>query len=200
MKPVLMVHEVDERLFDLPLEQYILTFDDGLFTQYKYIDQLLEIPTTKVFYITTGTICTHTNYQSQRFITCTEAHEKYFNTGVTEDYMTWNQIRNLSSLQGCYIGAHSHSHKNYRHDNLPVSHIIDDVKIMKRSFMDNLGYIPEEFCFPYNYMPAVYSRYIQHKGFKTTYSTNRVDVNDLLLEKALQDAGVSNVNYTWTCT
>lgn len=200
MKPVLMVHEVDERLFDLPLEQYVLTFDDGLFTQYKFIDQLQEIPTTKIFYITTGTICEHSSYQSQKYITCTDAHNKYFQSGVTEDYMTWKQIRYISSLDGCYIGAHSHNHKNYMHYELPISHMIDDVRVMKQTFIDNLGYIPEEFCFPYNYIPEVYDRYIQLKGFKTTYSINRVDVNDILLKKALQDAGVSDVKYRWTYT
>ena len=35
MKPVLMLHEFKEEFLDLPLENYILTFDDGLYTQYK---------------------------------------------------------------------------------------------------------------------------------------------------------------------
>ena len=30
MKPVLMIHEMREEFFDLPLHEYILTFDDGL--------------------------------------------------------------------------------------------------------------------------------------------------------------------------
>jgi len=48
-KKVLMIHEVTENLFNLPLENYILTFDDGLYSQYYHFKHFESIDTEKIF-------------------------------------------------------------------------------------------------------------------------------------------------------
>ena len=53
MKPVLMIHEVDESIFNKPLEDFVLTFDDGLYSQYKFIEAIDAIDTDKIFFIST---------------------------------------------------------------------------------------------------------------------------------------------------
>ena len=40
MKPVLMIHEFKKEFLDLPLKDYILTFDDGLYTVYKFFNKI----------------------------------------------------------------------------------------------------------------------------------------------------------------
>ena len=57
MKPILIIHEFEERFFDLPLDQYILTFDDGLYTQYVFLEELKKIKTKKYFFISSGIVC-----------------------------------------------------------------------------------------------------------------------------------------------
>lgn len=69
-KITLMFHEVDESIFDIDLEKYILTFDDGLYTQYKLIDRLCELNTTKIFFISSNIICDENVKQSEENITC----------------------------------------------------------------------------------------------------------------------------------
>ena len=55
-KPVLMIHEFSEFMLSLPLEDYILTFDDGLYTQYIHFDKIRELNTDKIFFISTGIV------------------------------------------------------------------------------------------------------------------------------------------------
>ena len=42
-KPVLMIHSIRPEYFELPLENYILTFDDGLYSQYHYYNKFKEM-------------------------------------------------------------------------------------------------------------------------------------------------------------
>ena len=57
MKPVLMIHEITEKLFDLNLEDYTLTFDDGLYSQYYHYDKFKSINTDKIFFISSNILC-----------------------------------------------------------------------------------------------------------------------------------------------
>ena len=42
MKPILMIHEFKEDFLNLNLEDYILTFDDGLYTQYLFFQERVD--------------------------------------------------------------------------------------------------------------------------------------------------------------
>ena len=79
MKPILMIHEFKEEFFDLPLEEYILTFDDGLYTQYVFLEELKNIKTKKYFFISSDIVCPENIEQNDEYITCNEAHKKAFN-------------------------------------------------------------------------------------------------------------------------
>lgn len=200
MKPVLMIHEVDDKLFELPLEQYTLTFDDGLYTQYKYIDKLTEIQTEKIFYISSGIVCEEPDKQSCEFIKCSEAHDKVFKYNNKENYMTWDQIKDVETRPRCHIGAHSHSHQTFRCGLPTLKYIINDTNMMLKTFDKMLGFIPEQFCFPYNYTTELYENIVNIKGFKTKLSTNRIDVMDLLLNRITNSMGITINEYKWTCT
>ena len=56
MKPYLMIHDWRREYFDLDLDQYRLTFDDGLFSQYYYFPLLKNHPDKLIFFITTSFI------------------------------------------------------------------------------------------------------------------------------------------------
>jgi hypothetical protein len=180
MKPVLMIHEIKEFFFDLPLENYILTFDDGLFSQYHYYPRFKEIPTEKIYFISSGIICDCA--QSYEFPACHVAHEKAF-AGNKEDYMTLEQIKELMKDPLVTIGAHSHSHKCLKDFN-KVTHramyMIDDTKTMMNWFKENLKFKPTKFCFPYNddvnelYMPI-----LRMAGITDFYGKERIAIEDV---------------------
>lgn len=173
MKPVLMIHEVDEWMFTLPLHEYTLTFDDGLYTQYVHFDKIEEIDTDKIFFISTGIVAHPETEQSDEFIQCHAAHGKLFDTGELSHYMNWSQINEIAKAPRCEIGAHSHMH--VRHSGFNTVH---DTKLMMKHFKDN-NLEPTSFCFPYNDENEVYRCLLKQRGFTTFYGADRIDIYDL---------------------
>ena len=182
MKPVLMIHEVNEWMFDLPLEEYTLTFDDGLYSQYYYFDKFKLIPTEKIYFISTDIICN--GAQSLDFPVCIEAHKKAF-AGNKEDYMTLSQIKEIMLDPNVRIGGHSHSHKNLKSYTMleKLKHIKVDTEQMLDWFKVNLNYTPTAFCFPYNDdCNGLYRAVMKQYGFTDFYSDERLSIESLLRE------------------
>lgn len=180
-KPVLMLHEIREEFFNLPLEDYILTFDDGLFSQYYYYPLFKKIPTQKIYFISSGIICD--GLQSTEFPNCQDAHEKAF-SGNKEDYMNLSQIKELMNDPLVTIGAHSHYHRNLKnHDSSTqlIQHIIVDTKTMMNWFREKLNFVPNSFCFPYNDdSNQIYKHILKSAGFTNFYGKERIDIQNLL--------------------
>ena len=153
-----MIHEVTEDILKLDLSKYILTFDDGLYSQFFYWNLLKDIPTTKIFFIPSGAIRLDETIRPQfsgdhiESPTCVEAMAKWFDDGDLEDYMTLGELKKMKE-DGAILGAHGHMHReNYdmscfmnRLEELRV-----DSKDMARWFQDNLGEMPKHYCFPFN--------------------------------------------------
>lgn len=180
MKPVLMIHEFKEEFLELPLENYILTFDDGLYSQYYYFPQFKDIPTQKIFFISSGIICE--GKQSTEFPACHVAHEKAF-AGNKEDYMTLEQIKELMRDPWVTIGAHSHAHKNlndFGKVTHRAMHVIEDTKIMIDWFKTNLGFTPTSFCYPYNNdNGGLYKPILHSAGFTDFYGKERIAIENV---------------------
>lgn len=174
MKPVLMIHEFAEWMLDLPLEKYILTFDDGLYTQYMYLDELMEIETDKIFFISTGIVASEDTVQSNEFIQCAAAHEALFASGDTSHYMKWSQIKELHNRPGCEIGGHSNMHNSVN-----IRNILSDTRLMNNTFKTHELY-PKSFCFPYNQENEVYRRLLIHNGYEHFYGKDRIDIYDIM--------------------
>ena len=176
MKPILMIHEVAGWMFDLPLHDYTLTFDDGLYTQYIHFDKIKNIDTDKIFFISTGTVATEQTKQSDEFIQCHAAHHKLFESSDLSHYMNWSQIQEIAKAPRCEIGAHSHGH--IRHTGFNTLH---DTRLMLKLFHEN-ALNPTSFCFPYNDDNEVYKCILERYGFNKFYGKERTDINELQCE------------------
>jgi peptidoglycan/xylan/chitin deacetylase (PgdA/CDA1 family) len=177
---ILEIHQVDEGLFSLPLEDYVLTFDDGLYTQYKYIDKLAKLNTRKIFFISTNIVCR--GEQSGEYISCEDAHDQFFRDGNAKHYMTWDQIREISKIPSCEIGAHSHFHRNIRNMDAreKLSFLVRDTELMGNAFMKEIGRKPTSFCFPYNYTEVIYNCILQKNGYTKFYGKERLSLDSFL--------------------
>jgi hypothetical protein len=179
-KPVLMIHEVKDWMLDLPLEKYILTFDDGLYSQYYYFDHFKKIPTEKIYFISSDIICTGT--QSTEFPCCRTAHEKAF-SGNKEDYMTLDQIKELMADPWVTIGGHSHNHNRigqFRKVMEKLQHIKTDTELMLEWFEKNLDFRPKHFCYPYNDdYSGLYPAILKHYNFTNFYGKDRIAIESL---------------------
>jgi len=70
-------------------------------------------------------------------------------------YMNWKQIKQIEKEPYAYIGNHSHSH-NYLVD-IKKHNFLYDIKKANKIFIDNLGYNPIFFSYPF----GEYSEYIK---------------------------------------
>lgn len=180
MKPVLMIHEFREEMLKLPLDQYTLTFDDGLYSQYYYFDQIQQFDTEKIFFISTNIVCD--GVQSTEFPSCVTAHKKSAQ-GNNEDYMTLAQIGQLLKSPQVRIGGHSHYHENIEHLHLynRVQHVEADTQEMLQWFHRHLNFRPVDFCFPYNQdLHGIYKLILSKHGFTNFYGAERIAIESLL--------------------
>ena len=180
-KPVLMIHEVTEDILALPLENYVLTFDDGLYSQYYYIEHFNKLDTEKIFFISSSIVCA--GAQSLDFPNCVQAHEKAF-AGDMSDYMTVEQIKTLTTMPKVSVGGHSHSHTSLdKFSTLAekANYLKQDTEQMISWFETTLGFKPTKFCYPYNNnLEGIYKALLMKHGVTEFYGSERIPVEMLL--------------------
>ena len=180
MKPVLMIHEIREWMLELPLENYTLTFDDGLYSQYYYFEHLKKFATEKYFFISTNIVCPEDHEQSLLFPSCSEAHDLYFKAHNTENYMKWSQIQEIANSEHCHIGGHSHFHK--RPDGVSLEslyqYLKNDTELMLNEFAKQ-GIKIDSFCYPYNKQYILYEEILKKSGLKLIFGDQRIAIEDL---------------------
>ena len=177
-KPILMIHTVQDKFLNYKLDNYTLTFDDGLYNHFYYYPKIKEINTEKVFFISTNIICE--GKQSSDFIDSERCHEKAF-MGNKEDFMTLNQIKYLSEEENVFIGGHSHFHTNLKQIsslNEKVGHIKKDTELMLEWFQKELNMFPKKFCFPYNDdLDGIYKSILKTYGISEFYGKERLSID-----------------------
>jgi peptidoglycan/xylan/chitin deacetylase (PgdA/CDA1 family) len=111
----LMIHDLRREYFDLSLDQYRLTFDDGLFSQYYYFPLLNKQAVELTFFITTSFI--KPGKARAMFAGEYRPHlktKKYayrtFVEGRFDHFMTVEEIQAISARPNVRIGVHSHFH------------------------------------------------------------------------------------------
>lgn len=112
---VLMIHDLKKEYFDLPLDRYRLTFDDGLYSQYYYYPLLAGLPGGLTFFITTSLI-REAPARAQfdgRFLehmkTGVYSYQAYIENN-REGFMSVDEVRFLAEQPAVRLGAHSHFH------------------------------------------------------------------------------------------
>ena len=115
MKPYLMIHDIRKEYFDLDLDQYRLTFDDGLFSQYYYFPLLKNHPGELTFFITTSFIQpgpARGQYAGE-YLSHLKTKKYAYRTFIEnrfDHFMTLEEIQELSAQSNVHIGVHSHFH------------------------------------------------------------------------------------------
>ena len=111
----LMIHDIRREYFDLNLDHYRLTFDDGLFSQYYYWPLLKRHPEPLIYFISTSFIQPGKarSMYSGEYISYLKSKIYMHRTFVEkkfDHFMTTGEIQALSSMPGVQIGVHSHWH------------------------------------------------------------------------------------------
>jgi len=111
----LMIHGIRREYFRLPLRDYRLTFDDGLYSQYYYLPLLQDHPAALVFFIATGFV--QPGGPRRQFDGHYLPHVKSVDymyramvRGERDFYMTVGEVQELAAHPNVVLGAHSHWH------------------------------------------------------------------------------------------
>jgi len=172
-----MIHEITQKVLETNISYFdILTFDDGLYTQYLNYKHFLKFNKPMYFFISTNIICPKDKKQSDEVIYCGDAHKKAFN-GNFENYMTWEQIKEIYNTPGCFIGGHTHTHPRIKVKGLVNQYNICKIEVanMLQTFKENNINI-NSFCFPYNEDFITYRGLL--KGFDF-FGKERVAIEDI---------------------
>lgn len=198
MKEVLMIHDVTEDILKLPLKDYVLTFDDGLYSQYYYLPVLKDIPTRKILfpsgkYVSDGGMarrqCVNTFYNKDEwspvtyFPDCVEARTKFDQTDgvICYQYMNISEIREMSK-NGFEIGGHGFAHRRVYPESLQgqVKEMTEDVNKMFEWLSKNIGITPVSYCFPFNIEPRFMREILKRYGIQEFFGGERTPVENLL--------------------
>lgn len=150
-----MIHHVENWMFDLPLERFILTFDDGYLDHWHTFQRFLEIPTKKIYFVTG-------NWVGQR------------------DFLTVDHIQQMMQHADVDIGAHGFQHHRISRSDLDtmIKIIASDTEHTITWFQQTLGTVPTKFCYPYNdCIHGIYTQILQHYGFREFYGAERIDIS-----------------------
>jgi len=184
-KPILMIHDMrEDYIEELPLSKFTLTFDDALYSQFYYWDQLKSIDTDKIFFITPSILNPVNSKQSTLFPTSNEAHRKFFELGITEDFMNIDQIKFLKEQEQVYLGAHGYYHRNIntiKKFKDKINFIKEDTEKLLEWFQKNLNFTPDKYCYPYNESNEIYQAILKGYGFKEFFGGYRKDINEIKL-------------------
>ena len=179
---VLTIHEVQDNMLNLDLSEFdILTFDDGLYSQYKNYEHFLKFNKPMYFFISTGIVCPEETFQNQEVVTSEIAHEHYFDYGDFTNYMKWSQIKEISERPNCFIGGHGHSHVTLKYAPIDVqaSMTSNETLIMIEEFKRH-GIEINSFCFPYNFAAIGWRHYLKKVGIDKFFGQERTDIRELL--------------------
>jgi len=108
-----MIHKFIDDYLNYPLDDYILTFDDGLYNHYTTYKKIInKFPNIKMeYYISTNIIQDEKLNQIDN-IDAPDAHNLYFSTGDKSPYLKESQIKEMNQVENITIGLHGHNHLN----------------------------------------------------------------------------------------
>jgi peptidoglycan/xylan/chitin deacetylase (PgdA/CDA1 family) len=91
-------------------------------------------------------------------------------------YMNWSQIKEIEKSGLGIIGHHSHSHE-YLID-VSINEFVNDIEVANKIFLNNLGYIPSLFSYPFGEYSKLMKDYVS-KNFELSFGQHSgvIDVN-----------------------
>lgn len=133
----------------------IITLDDGLYSQYFYYKELINIIeknnlTIKLIFFISTDIISSPGEQILN-ITSSDAHQNYFQHNDKRAFMNKYQILEIYNTPNCYIGGHGHTH--FRMKNMSLKDQTFAIKLECKNMLEifkDLEIEMKYFAFPYN--------------------------------------------------
>jgi len=176
----LMIHEVHPWMLDVDFSSFdLITFDDGLYTQYLNLDFFLGLGIPLIFFVSTGIISE--GEQNPEVIACAAAHKNFFDNGDTSAYMDWDQIKEIHDSDNAEIGGHSHNHffLDHRQGIKEIYDIIKkDLSDMNEAFKEH-NISVDSYCYPYNNEVPLVKTELKKYNINRLFGKERIPIEDL---------------------
>ena len=192
----LMIHAWHDEYLNIKLDDYILSFDDGLVSQVNGIKKIVEkFPDIEIrYYVSTGII--NINKDEQLFNESDIAHRNFKQNGICGDFVSIDDLIILSKIPNVVIGLHGHDHLDLQKIQQNFS-LTDQFKMQESDIkkmynmskrLDEFGIVDFNntihFCMPYNQSFPLYVSKMR-KVFSEKYpdaefiiaKTDRSDIN-----------------------
>jgi hypothetical protein len=128
---ILTIHDVRKEYFNLNLNDYQLTFDDGLYSQFYYFSFFKDHPERLTYFITTslikpGTARSVFNGRYLPYLKSKKYMYRTFADGRFDHFMNLEELQEICGQKNVQIGAHSHFHdviltRTHPHKRKPLS-------------------------------------------------------------------------------
>jgi hypothetical protein len=180
----LAIHGINPIFFKCNFKDYILTFDDGLYSQYYYLPLIKEMKNQKIFFICSGLVGNDKKREQfngvyKEFPDCYHSLATYRKSGDKSNYMNLDEVKNLVDSIGLEnVGCHSHNHiKEYNQPLFEKIKIIkDDIELMLEWFEKNLNIKPIKYAFPHYVDDYFLKLILKDYGFKEFYGRERIAI------------------------
>lgn len=196
---ILEIHQIEDWMLKKPKSFYedfdIITFDDGLASQFWHYDFFQRFDVPKVYFYSTGIIRESLRI-SPKWKVCDKAHEDAILRNDCSAYMHPAELAELSWLPKTYIGIHGHNHvylnnlstiQQYKTVVSEVEQMLDLFNRHSRMYNIHRIHNWDFFCAPYNFM-GCYETVIKKMHKKFPY-------NSLNLTESLKNAVCGKKDY-----
>lgn len=203
MKDVLLIHEVTEEILNLPLEDYVLTFDDGLYSFWYYYPIIKRLNTEKYLFITTNmawnAAVPRPQYPAKPAenidITCYEAMADWESKDHKHNYISISEVEKVrgqptaAKFWPTIIGGHGHNHLNFKkiweEEGIMafINAFSEDTLSMMEFFHTWWNFYPKYYSIPFNAEPEVFRGLLCDYGIHTVFGGERIDVEQILERK-----------------
>jgi peptidoglycan/xylan/chitin deacetylase (PgdA/CDA1 family) len=181
-KETLAIHDINlpKQIFNFPLQKYMLTFDDGLFSQYYYWPVLKTIKTRKILSIATdfidsGSLRKQFKVRKPEYLIFPNTFESmklYKENGDRSNYMRVEELKIICErliTENVEIGGHGHKHYHISDYGKieKEKKMIQDTEIMLEWFAKNLSIFPSCYTYPYYEYDEVLESVVKKFGIST---------------------------------
>ena len=173
--PELMIHAWHDKYLDMDLNNYILSFDDGLVSQVHGIKKIVEkFPDIEIkYYVSTGLL--NVGQEKETYNESDIAHRRFKESGSTSDFVSYDDLIVLSKIPNVTIGLHGHMHLDLDHirrnNSLKDQFAIWEKDILRMLFI-TITFVHQKimhvdnvihFCMPYNQTCPLYIAAVRKK-------------------------------------
>ena len=186
---VLEIHEIIEQMLNLDLTGFdVFTFDDCLYSQYKYYDFFKSFKKPMFYFFSTAI---YRRNEVPKIVRCDIAHKQAILEHNYSGYMSLDEIHELAIAENIGLHGRNHLYLNNlnKFDQLKICH--SETESMVFDFK-KYGLTPEYFQAPYNY-PSFYLNFLKKYGIFKTFC-NRINI-ETLFEHESHDVWLNDISH-----